>query len=449
SKIEQICVQFEQSQSDAEIDLSDVHPMNLASVVKLYLRKLPEPLMTFTMYQDWLDFDTDADTAIVIKRLRELTSRLPEQNYDTLKFLMLHLKRVTWFDAENLMTSTNLAAVISPSLIWHRASHSGPSVPTGPAAAPAAHSAFITDAHQQTKVVQMLIQHAFEIFCVDHQSDWKAFFERYPEVEEPKNAGAECGVTTFTIDDPTLVGDEDDLEEEYEISDDEPEPTCSSSAISRQPPTPDLLRNTTGARNVESSSDDLELDGATSAATFNALVRRYTAKGPAVSNTPSALPPSPKTTATERPKLNKQRSFTTSILVSPQPDRRVILPQKQHSMETDEQQSWEQNGRRASRTLQSGEVTVDIKKDQYFLPSYSPVRRAAGKDRVALSSASLRNPVSNKESGYYSAKEASSAGGDDSPRTDSDRSTDDRYAGQRICLQSVGVVFTGNDVSYV
>lgn len=58
SKIEQICVQFEQSQSDAEIDLSDVHPMNLASVVKLYLRKLPEPLMTFTMYQDWLDFDT-------------------------------------------------------------------------------------------------------------------------------------------------------------------------------------------------------------------------------------------------------------------------------------------------------------------------------------------------------------------------------------------------------
>jgi hypothetical protein len=51
-------VSFEQAGHEADVDLSDVHAMNLASVVKLYLRKLPEPLMTYDLYRDWLDFDT-------------------------------------------------------------------------------------------------------------------------------------------------------------------------------------------------------------------------------------------------------------------------------------------------------------------------------------------------------------------------------------------------------
>lgn len=58
SKIEQTCVSFEQAGHEADIDLADVHPMNLASVVKLYLRKLPEPLMTYELYREFLDFDT-------------------------------------------------------------------------------------------------------------------------------------------------------------------------------------------------------------------------------------------------------------------------------------------------------------------------------------------------------------------------------------------------------
>jgi hypothetical protein len=139
--------------------------MNLASVVKLYLRKLPDPLMTYDLYRDWLDFDINLENQQLIKKLRNLCERLPQQNMDTLRFLLLHLKRVTWFESENLMTAANLSAVISPSLIWHRASNTGPSTPASFSSASTVaispQSTFINDAHQQTKVVELLIQYAF------------------------------------------------------------------------------------------------------------------------------------------------------------------------------------------------------------------------------------------------------------------------------------------------
>lgn len=57
SKIEQICIMFEQADKGSDVNLADVHPMNIASVIKLYLRKLPEPLMSYELYQDWMDFE--------------------------------------------------------------------------------------------------------------------------------------------------------------------------------------------------------------------------------------------------------------------------------------------------------------------------------------------------------------------------------------------------------
>jgi hypothetical protein len=102
SKIEQLCVLFEQSPAGTVVDLDEVHPMNLASVVKLYLRRLPEPLFTYELYTDWLEFrvepadDIAAGSSSIIARIQYMVAQLPPQNYDTLRFLMLHLNRVTW-----------------------------------------------------------------------------------------------------------------------------------------------------------------------------------------------------------------------------------------------------------------------------------------------------------------------------------------------------------------
>ena len=45
-------------------------------------------------------------------------TRLPSPNYETLKHVMLHLSRVTWFQESNLMGAANLSTVIAPSLCW-------------------------------------------------------------------------------------------------------------------------------------------------------------------------------------------------------------------------------------------------------------------------------------------------------------------------------------------
>ena len=48
-KVERLCQAFE---NGAElVDLGDKNPHVIANVLKLYMRQLPEPLLTFQLYQ--------------------------------------------------------------------------------------------------------------------------------------------------------------------------------------------------------------------------------------------------------------------------------------------------------------------------------------------------------------------------------------------------------------
>lgn len=52
SKVEKLCQAFE---NGAElVDLTDIHPNVIANVLKLYLRQLPEPLLTFCLYNEFV-----------------------------------------------------------------------------------------------------------------------------------------------------------------------------------------------------------------------------------------------------------------------------------------------------------------------------------------------------------------------------------------------------------
>ncbi|CAD5210133.1 unnamed protein product [Bursaphelenchus okinawaensis] len=410
SKIEQICVQFEQAGEDANVDLSEVHPMNLASVVKLYLRKLPEPLMTYELYKDWLDVDT-SDIAESKEVLKGLCDRLPQQNYDTFKFLLMHLRRVSWFELENLMTPANLAAVISPSLIWNRSSNTGPSTPTSfssSSTGTGAQNSFINDAHQQTKIVEHLIQYVYDIFEDDMSADWKKFFEAYPDVEEPKQADpeTEAKLTKDSAKPEFTLDDEDELND-YDIDDE-----------------------------AQGSIQELSLPEA------NFPMPRNSFASPSTCRLPG--------TAGDKHKLGKQRSFTTSILVSPQSDRKVILNSNKPSY-SDRKLSEDQT----QRTLKSGEVVVEIRKNQYCMPEYNAKGSTeAGRDSRKSSGQSHLNR-------NFGGSTLAISG--DFPHVDDDvdeepgrqRSATSRRASahkpddERVCLQNVGVIFSGNDVSYV
>ena len=53
SKVEKLCQAFENISAEF-VDLTDVHPNVIANVVKLYMRQLPEPLMTFRLYSEFI-----------------------------------------------------------------------------------------------------------------------------------------------------------------------------------------------------------------------------------------------------------------------------------------------------------------------------------------------------------------------------------------------------------
>uniref|UniRef100_A0A914E991 Uncharacterized protein n=1 Tax=Acrobeloides nanus TaxID=290746 RepID=A0A914E991_9BILA len=439
SKVEQICIMFEQAEKGSDVDLADVHPMNIASVIKLYLRKLPEPLLSYELYQDWLDFEIDCDPGIGIKRLRELVNKLPQQNYETLKHLGLHLKRVTWFEFENLMTASNLAAVIAPSLIWSPTAHTGPSTPASIASGYTTNSTFINDAHQQTRIVELLIKHAFEIFCVDKMEDWKEFFQKYPDLAEPKILDEKSEAQIARQVNIEIIEDED-LEDDDDI-DEEPEMGNSSTNTSQQPPTPDLLRNTSNSRNPDGGNEDAEISSTLSSHCHSSpsISSKLTYGTPSYNHADSI----------EKQRIGKQRSYTTSILVSPQSDRKVILPHKQHSI--DGSSKLDIQSPKFSQTLCSGEVTIDIKQGQFFIPNDSVV---PNRDRLQLSSTSLRESRNNDLPKYHASSTATtpvSSTNDYAPG--SGRFTTDSYEksrlGERICLQGVGLIFSGTDVSYV
>ena len=52
NRMERICQLFEEVAD--RVDLSEQNPHLVASMLKLYLRKLPEPLMTFGLYTDFM-----------------------------------------------------------------------------------------------------------------------------------------------------------------------------------------------------------------------------------------------------------------------------------------------------------------------------------------------------------------------------------------------------------
>ena len=50
SKVEKLCQSFEIDEGN--VDLSEHHPNVIANVLKLYLRQLPDPLLTYKLYPD-------------------------------------------------------------------------------------------------------------------------------------------------------------------------------------------------------------------------------------------------------------------------------------------------------------------------------------------------------------------------------------------------------------
>ncbi|KAF4074174.1 hypothetical protein AMELA_G00236500 [Ameiurus melas] len=95
---------------------TDVH--TVASLLKLYLRELPEPVVPWTQYQDFLDSSVmlDAATAEGKEKLEKQISLLPKANYNLLSYICRFLFEVQQHSKVNKMSVENLATVMGVNL---------------------------------------------------------------------------------------------------------------------------------------------------------------------------------------------------------------------------------------------------------------------------------------------------------------------------------------------
>ncbi|KAF9093314.1 hypothetical protein BGX23_003482 [Mortierella sp. AD031] len=90
---------------------------SITSVLKQYLRTLPEPLVPYDLYGEFMEATCLPHTDEKYDIFKELMDRMPIAHYQTMKVLMEHLNRVTERDNINLMTSKNLSVVFGPTLM--------------------------------------------------------------------------------------------------------------------------------------------------------------------------------------------------------------------------------------------------------------------------------------------------------------------------------------------
>ncbi|XP_072846508.1 rho GTPase-activating protein 44 isoform X11 [Pogona vitticeps] len=93
-------------------------PHAIAGALKSYLRELPEPLMTFELYEEWIQASNIQDQDKRLQALWNALEKLPKANYNNLRYLIKFLANLTEFQDANKMTPSNIAIVLGPNLLW-------------------------------------------------------------------------------------------------------------------------------------------------------------------------------------------------------------------------------------------------------------------------------------------------------------------------------------------
>lgn len=102
-------VDFMAGGQEDEVELDSV-----AGLLKLYIRQLPEPPLTFALYKDFLAAHDNRD------KLRELVATLPEPEYNFCVYMMDFLGEICDRSSVNQMTPSNMAIVMGPNFLRQR-----------------------------------------------------------------------------------------------------------------------------------------------------------------------------------------------------------------------------------------------------------------------------------------------------------------------------------------
>ncbi|XP_068962355.1 rho GTPase-activating protein 17 isoform X4 [Petaurus breviceps papuanus] len=116
SKLKKLKAALDCSTSQLDEFYSDPHAV--AGALKSYLRELPEPLMTFHLYEEWTKVASVQDPDKKLQDLWSICQKLPKPNLANFRYLIKFLAKLAQTSDVNKMTPSNIAIVLGPNLLW-------------------------------------------------------------------------------------------------------------------------------------------------------------------------------------------------------------------------------------------------------------------------------------------------------------------------------------------
>ncbi|XP_053105202.1 rho GTPase-activating protein 29 [Hemicordylus capensis] len=241
SRVEKLCQAFENGKD--LVELSELYAHDISNVLKLYLRQLPEPLIMFRLYNEFIGLAKESQNINeeldmkqrsprskkrqsvcielnrIILKIKDLLKWLPAPNYNTLQFLIGHLLRVTEQSDENKMSASNLGIIFGPTLIRPRQTDATVSLSS------------LVDYPYQARVVELLITYYEKIFDISLQplsptsrSEENACSTKmFVSVEEKESNQQRKQFTCNAVKESIQLSQNDDKDSETVVSLEEPD----------------------------------------------------------------------------------------------------------------------------------------------------------------------------------------------------------------------------------
>ncbi|NWX12293.1 GMIP protein, partial [Aegotheles bennettii] len=195
ARVEKLCQAFENGRG--LVDLSEHSPHDITGVLKHFLKELSAPVLLSQLYHDLMALAKDlqkpgeerSDCAGVpsdpVQTMKDLLSRLPGSNYNTLRHLIAHLYRVAENYEENKMSPNNLGIVFGPTLLR-------------PGSGGDVSMSCLVDSGYQAQIVEFLIQNYERVFGMEELPSSFSLGGENPSQEAlmEKNEGSQSSDTT-------------------------------------------------------------------------------------------------------------------------------------------------------------------------------------------------------------------------------------------------------------
>ncbi|XP_036003464.1 rho GTPase-activating protein 18 isoform X1 [Fundulus heteroclitus] len=120
TRVKSLCQELESSFYDGTFQWNQVKQHDAASLLKLFIRELPYPLLTVEYLNAFLAVNKLPTKKQQLQALNLLVLLLPEANRDTLKALVEFFQRVIEQHAKNKMTLNNVSVVMAPNIFMFK-----------------------------------------------------------------------------------------------------------------------------------------------------------------------------------------------------------------------------------------------------------------------------------------------------------------------------------------